>query len=120
VLAAGSGIAPVEALVRWDPAWHAERELAERVELGFPPAVRAATVTGSARAVQELLAAARTPAGTERLGPVASGQGERAILRVATEHGLALADALRAAQAVRAARKDREPVRVQIDPLDLV
>jgi primosomal protein N' (replication factor Y) len=120
VLAAPSGVPPVEALVRWDPGWHAERELGERVELGFPPAVRAATVTGSPQAVQELLAAARTPPGTELLGPVASGQGERAILRVATVHGLALADALRAAQAVRAARKDREAVRVQIDPLDLV
>ena len=120
VLAAPSGSAPVEALVRWDPVWHAERELAERVELGFPPAVRAATVTGSPQAVQELLGATRTPRGTQVLGPVAVGSGERAILRIATEHGLALADALRAAQGVRAARKDREPVRVQIDPLDLV
>ena len=29
----------VEALVRWDPAWLAARELAERVALGLPPAV---------------------------------------------------------------------------------
>ena len=27
----------VEALVRWDPAWLASRELAERVELALPP-----------------------------------------------------------------------------------
>jgi primosomal protein N' (replication factor Y) len=109
----------VEALVRWDPVWHAERELTERVELGFPPAVRAATVSGSAAAVQELLAAVAVPPGGQVLGPVAAGEGERAILRIGPEHGLALADALRAAQGARSVRK-AEAVRVQIDPLDLV
>jgi primosomal protein N' (replication factor Y) len=39
---------------------------------------------------------------------------------VPPERGLFLADSLRAAQAVRSARKEREPVRVQVDPLDLV
>jgi primosomal protein N' (replication factor Y) len=58
--------------------------------------------------------------GVEVLGPVSVGDAERAILRVPPERGLALADALRAAQGERSARKDREPVRVQIDPLDLV
>jgi primosomal protein N' (replication factor Y) (superfamily II helicase) len=120
VLAAPAGLPPVEALIRWDPIWHAERELAERVELGFPPAVRAATVSGSATAVRALVAGTEVPPGTEVLGPVPAGDGERVILRVASERGLELADALRAAQGARSARKDREPVRVQIDPLDLV
>jgi primosomal protein N' (replication factor Y) len=123
VLAAGAGIAPVEALVRWDPVWHAERELAERVGLGFPPAVRAATVTGSPQALRLVLAALTAApdwSAVEVLGPVSVGDAERAILRVPPERGLALSDALRAAQGERSARKDREPVRVQIDPLDLV
>jgi primosomal protein N' (replication factor Y) (superfamily II helicase) len=120
VLAAPAGLPPVEALIRWDLIWHAERELAERVELGFPPAVRAATVSGSATAVRALVADTEVPPGTEVLGPVPTGDGERVILRVASERGLELADALRAAQGARSARKDREPVRVQIDPLDLV
>ncbi len=122
VLAAVPGLPPVEALVRWDPVWHAERELGERVELGFPPAVRAATVSGSPAAVQQLLTAVTAPRGTQVLGPVGIGDDgtERAILRVTPERGLALADALRAAQGERSARKDREPVRVQVDPLDLV
>lgn len=34
------------ALVRWDPAGFAERELAERHEVGLPPAVRSAIVSG--------------------------------------------------------------------------
>ena len=39
---------PVEqALVRWDPAWFARRELEERSQTGLPPAVRTAAVTGA-------------------------------------------------------------------------
>src|SRR5665811_224219 len=37
----------VEALVRWDPVWFAARELAERVELSLPPAVRMAQLVGA-------------------------------------------------------------------------
>jgi len=44
-LADGS-LTPVQALIRWDAVTYAERELAERGELGFPPAVRMASVTG--------------------------------------------------------------------------
>ena len=36
----------VAALVRWDPAGHAEREFALRHELGLPPAMRLASLTG--------------------------------------------------------------------------
>ena len=45
----------VQALVRWDPVTHAERELAERRELRFPPAVRMAALSGPPEAVRELL-----------------------------------------------------------------
>jgi primosomal protein N' (replication factor Y) len=38
VVVADGGLAPVQALLRWDPTWFAARELAERRELGFPPA----------------------------------------------------------------------------------
>ncbi|MER7475437.1 primosomal protein N', partial [Micromonospora sp. NPDC000018] len=40
VVVADGALAPVQALLRWDAAWFAARELAERRELGFPPAVR--------------------------------------------------------------------------------
>lgn len=36
VVVAEPTLRPVQALVRWDPVGHAQRELAERAELGFP------------------------------------------------------------------------------------
>ncbi|MCW2543680.1 MAG: primosome assembly protein PriA, partial [Frankiales bacterium] len=106
----------VQALVRWDPAGAAAKELADRTELGFPPATRMASITGSAGAVADLLAHVSVG---EVLGPVAAGEGERAFLRVPRSEGPALAAALKAAAAVRSARK-AEPVRIELDPRDLV
>ena len=125
VVTADSGLPVVQALVRWDPGGYAERELAERAELGFPPAVRMASVTGSPDAVAELLALAELPPDTETLGPVPIGRpgeqddAERSLLRVPRSAGRALAAALHAALGVRSARKAPEPVRVEIDPLEL-
>jgi len=121
VVVADGGLAPVQALLRFDPAWLADRELAERRELGFPPAVRMASLTGTPAAVAELLSVARLPSGAEPLGPVPVGEGqERMLLRVPRAAGLALAAALHAAVSVRSARKAPDPVRVQIDPLELL
>ena len=120
VVGADAGLAAVQALVRWDPAGFAERELAERAELGFPPARRFASLTGAPAAVADLLDAARLPASAEPLGPVPAGDGaERLLLRVPRADGTALAAALHAAAAVRSARKAPDPVRVQLDPLEL-
>jgi primosomal protein N' (replication factor Y) (superfamily II helicase) len=121
VVVADGGLPPVQALVRFDPGWYAERELAERRELGFPPAARVATVTGAAAAVAELLAAAVLPEGAEVLGPVPlDDEQERLLVRVPRASGTALAAALHAAAGVRSARKAADPVRVQVDPLDLL
>lgn len=43
--------AAVGALLRWDPAGYAQRELGLRTELQLPPAVRVASVTGGSTAV---------------------------------------------------------------------
>jgi primosomal protein N' (replication factor Y) len=138
VLVADSGLPAVQALIRWDPVTHAERELAERTALRFPPAVRMAALTGPASAVRAVLAAAVLPDGADVLGPVPDGDdsgpasaapGEaaapdeeqvRALIRVPRSGGLALAAALRAAQAVRSARKDAGVVRLQLDPAELI
>lgn len=48
-------IPAVEALVRWDPAWLAGRELDERTELGLPPAVVMAQLVGDRAVVQAAL-----------------------------------------------------------------
>ncbi len=132
VIVADAALAPVQALVRWDPVTHAERELAERRELRFPPAVRLAALTGPGDALQEVLDAAQLPAGAEVLGPVAVADGggpgpredgpaaARMLVRVDRQQGTALAAALRAAQAVRSARKDAGVVRLQLDPAELL
>jgi primosomal protein N' (replication factor Y) len=118
VVVADGALAPVQALLRWDAAWFAARELAERRELGFPPAVRMASVTGPAEAVADLLAAARLPEAAEVLGPVpADGEKERMLVRVPRARAAALAEALHAAAGTRTLRKAADPVRVQIDPL---
>jgi primosomal protein N' (replication factor Y) len=113
----------VQALIRWDPAGYSERELAERAELRFPPTSRMASLTGSAAAVSSFAAALALPPGGEVLGPVPAGTEEsghqRALLRVPRPEGAQLAHALRDAQASRTARKDPDPVRVQLDPLEL-
>ncbi len=121
IVVADGGLAPVQALVRFDPGWLAARELAERRELGFPPVVRMASLTGTPAAVADLLGAARLPAGAEVLGPVPAGEGqERMLVRTARSAGAALAAALHEASGVRSARKAADPVRVRIDPLELL
>jgi primosomal protein N' (replication factor Y) (superfamily II helicase) len=135
VVLAEASLPAVQALIRWDPVTYAERELAERDELGFPPAVRMASVTGTPEAVAEFLGAAGLPAGAEVLGPVpveafaARGAGkdpadqpelqERALIRIGRKEGLALARALHVAQATRSARKEGAAVRVQLDPAEV-
>jgi primosomal protein N' (replication factor Y) (superfamily II helicase) len=140
VVVADSGQPAVQALIRWDPVTHAERELAERVTLRFPPAVRMAALTGPESAVRAVLSAAALPPGADVLGPVpvgadplhgdpsASGRASagpggdqaRALVRVPRSGGLALAAALRAAQAVRTAQKEAGLVRLQLDPAELI
>ena len=51
VVGADSGLAAVQALIRWDPAGLAGAELDARRELGFPPAVAMAAVDGTEGAV---------------------------------------------------------------------
>lgn len=126
---------PTQALVRWDPGGFAERELAERAALGFPPATRMASIEGSADAVAAFLGHLALPAGTEVLGPVAvlgdrGDVGEapagaaaqplvRALARVPRSRSAALTRALAQAAAARSARKEAGSVRVQVDPVRL-
>jgi primosomal protein N' (replication factor Y) (superfamily II helicase) len=121
IVVADGGLAPVQALVRFDPAWLAARDLAERRELGFPPAARIASMSGTPAAVAELLTVARLPDGAEVLGPVPAADGEeRYLVRVPRGDGRRLADALHAAVGVRSARKSPDAVRIQIDPHELL
>jgi primosomal protein N' (replication factor Y) len=132
VVLAEATLPAVQALIRWDPVTFSERELAERAELGFPPAVRMASVTGPSEAVADFVGALSMsggglPARAEVLGPVPVDAGpgvsaetrERALIRIGRRDGLELARALHAAQATRSARKDGGAVRVQLDPAEV-
>jgi primosomal protein N' (replication factor Y) (superfamily II helicase) len=136
VIVAEPTLRPVQALVRWDPVGHAQRELGERAQLGFPPVFRMASVTGRAEAIAAFVASAELPGDAELLGPVplrVTDPGrprrpgdppvgevwERALLRVPPGSGAALAAALKSAQAARLARGGTEPVRIRIDPPDI-
>ncbi|MEV0448594.1 primosomal protein N' [Streptomyces sp. NPDC050600] len=136
VVVAEPTLRPVQALVRWDPVGHAQRELAERAELGFPPVSRMAAVAGPPDALAAFLAGAELPPDAEILGPVPlpvtrlggprrpgdtppGEQWDRALIRVPPGSGAALALALKQAQASRLARGGGEPVRVRVDPPDI-
>lgn len=112
----------VEALVRWDPAWLAQRELDERRVLSLPPAVRVARLVGSRRALDEAVSAIRQSVDVDVLGPLPipdHGSGEPAkhqtIVRVPLARGAALAASLAAVRSTRSARKDPEPLNIQVD-----
>ncbi|HET8600635.1 MAG TPA: primosomal protein N' [Segeticoccus sp.] len=120
---------PVEALVRWDPAWFAARELAERRDLALPPAVWMAQLTGPRAALRDALAQVELPADVEQLGPMpvaGSGpqarrgtgrdDGQQVLLRAPLPMATEVADALAAMRAVRSAHKTAEVVGVRIDP----
>jgi primosomal protein N' (replication factor Y) (superfamily II helicase) len=128
VVLAESALPAVQALVRWDPVWHASQELAARTELGFPPAVRMASVDGSPKALAAFLDELKLPASGEVLGPVPIGEPdrdgntkkERALVRATRAEGRALSAALTTAQHARTARKEPDSIRVRLDPLELI
>jgi primosomal protein N' (replication factor Y) len=136
VVLAEATLRPVQALVRWDPAGHAVRELAERAELRFPPVSRMAAATGSAAALADLVDTVRLPPGADLLGPVpvplpsparpgrpgapsAGEPRERLLIRVPPGSGSALAAALKEAQVTRATRGAQDPVVIRMDPPDI-
>jgi primosomal protein N' (replication factor Y) len=133
VLLVGDGApGPSQALVRWDPAGFAARELGERQELALPPAVRIVSVTGTRAAVQALVDRLELPPGADVLGPVPAPVGGRAtgpvtldpevriLLRAPLGEGADLTRTVAASIAVRSARREGGTARVRVDPDELV
>ncbi|MGN6252508.1 MAG: primosomal protein N' [Marmoricola sp.] len=124
----------LQALVRWDPATFAEREILDRQSAHLPPASRVAVVAGAPQEVEPAVEALRAPGalppGTEVLGPVLEDGGAvparpaadeprlRYLLRSPRAQGPALSAALRQMQSQRAARK-LPHLRVEVDPAAL-
>ncbi|MBB1054353.1 primosome assembly protein PriA, partial [Dietzia sp. B44] len=130
-LSADSGSPVAQALVRWDPQGWAERELADRAEVGFPPAVHMMAVDGPASALAEILDELRIPDEVEVLGPVDLPPGEelpghdgvedpeRVLLRVPPPLLGAVSTELRAVVVARSGRRNADPVRVRLDPVHI-
>ncbi|GAB3797771.1 primosomal protein N' [Humibacter antri] len=115
-----------QTLATWRQSTYAGEQLADRRALRFPPAVRVATVTGTAKSVGEAIAALQPGTFVDVLGPTQEQQGVegergaasrtarthpdavRAIVRFDYAHGAEVAAALRSA-VVRAAAKGRRP-----------
>ncbi|WP_432498472.1 primosomal protein N' [Kineococcus gypseus] len=128
VVVADPQAAAVQALVRWDPAGFAERELEQRADLDLPPAARFAGFIGAAADVAEAAAATvealPEPAAARVLGPVAlperpgTAPAVRSVVRVPRAASAELARALKAVVAGRSARK-LPLVRVRVDPAEI-
>jgi primosomal protein N' (replication factor Y) (superfamily II helicase) len=103
----GVGGALASALATWRLPDYARSELEDRRRLRFPPAVRVATVTGSADAVASVLAKVTQIGHTDALGPVDTEGGVRAIVRFDYADGPAVAQALRA-EVIRSATRRRK------------
>jgi primosomal protein N' (replication factor Y) len=100
----GVGGPLAQALTLWQQHAYAAAQLVDRRALGFPPAVRVASVTGKPPAVQQALDALGDvpirdvlgPAPVPPEGPRAADEGlVRAVVRFDYAHGAAVATALR-------------------------
>lgn len=131
VITAPPSVPLIQALVRWDPAGYAARELAERSELGLPPAVRCASIVGDPALVAEV--ADSLSDDVRRVGPLDLPNNARSRLRLGDEAperlsrllvtaprsaGGTLTSALHGIQAQRSARKDPRTLAIHVDPLD--
>ncbi|WP_426995877.1 primosomal protein N' [Pseudarthrobacter sp. N5] len=137
--------AAVGALLRWDPAGYAQRELSLRQELQLPPAVRIASVTGGRAAVGQFTAGVaqrlaeedvelRTagPAPLLLTGPgqsagIGHGNGRpegsedvRTLMFIPYAQAAGVTRALRAAKAASAAKRSEGPVQLRLDGVDVL
>ncbi len=133
VIDADVSLAAVQAVIGWNPAGFAAGELAARRELRFPPAVVMASLEGSLAAVEEAAGQLDLPADAEVLGPVLltdiggyqsgpitpAADSARALIRVPAGERRVLTAAVKALAVARSARKDRESLRLRIDPDEL-
>jgi primosomal protein N' (replication factor Y) len=124
VLVGEASLPVVQALVRWDHAGHAARELAERTELSLPPSAVMAEVLGTAAGVAAFTSALRLPPSAQLLGPVpvdvapatSDGDQQRLLVRAPLEAAAEVARALAGARGVLSAAKTARPPRVRMVP----
>lgn len=123
------------ALIRWDPSGFAGRELALRQELGLPPAVRVASLTGERADVEHFTAAVADRISLRTVGPAplqplarpdlpsaasASERQLRTLLFIPYTEAADATAALRAIKAASAAKRTTGPVQVRLDGVDVL
>lgn len=124
----------ISSLVHWDVVGAAQRELALRRDVGFPPAVHMVAIDGAAAAIDDFLDIVELPPAAETLGPVALpsneklpgeydedrfGPAQRLLIRTPLGPRGQLGQALKAANIQRSARKENLPLRIQVDPVNI-
>ena len=126
--------AAVGALLRWDPAGYAQRELGLRAELQLPPAVRVASVTGGSTAVGHFTSEVTrrlTAEGVELRvagpAPLLSGQAAtagggdvRTLFFIPYSQAGTVTQILRAVKAASAAKRTEDPVQLRLDGVDVL
>lgn len=122
VITAENSLPVVQALVRWDAAWLAVRDLGERESAGLPPATRMAALVGSGEGIREV--ASRITAPHRLLGPLpdptrTDPERQRGLVVVNRREGPALARELAAITVTRSAGGKSRPVHVHMDPRTL-
>ncbi len=106
----GVGGALARELATWRQAEFARRELVDRRQLTFPPAVRLASLTGAADVVEEAVSSVDPALLIDVLGPAPLADGMvRAILRFEYAHGPEVSAAVRAAIVRNATRRRKAP-----------
>lgn len=114
-----ASLPPLQALVRWDPAGFAARELADRRATRLTPAARVATLTAASEELGTALASLELPRYVDVLGPFdLDGGRAHAVLRAPLERGSGLTRALQRMQAGRSSRK-LGTIRVRLDATQL-
>ncbi|NYE94351.1 primosomal protein N' (replication factor Y) [Psychromicrobium silvestre] len=120
------------ALVRWDPAGFAARELAQRRELGLPPAVRLIALTGALAAVTTFMTRLELPdlanPKVRVIGPAllssysaaAAEEEYRSLIFVPYAMAQTVLAQVRAVKASLSASRQTEPVQVRCDGVDLL
>lgn len=113
----------VAALVRWDPAGAAVRELTERRETFLPPAVRVAALTGSSEALTVFLDGLQLPKGVRTAGPVnvevpRGPSTSRLLLFFSYRDAEAVTRQLTQRRAAQSARRTGDPVHLRCDAVD--
>ncbi|MBZ8177854.1 primosomal protein N' [Corynebacterium sp. 3HC-13] len=134
VVVADNSLIVVQDFLSWDSVAAARRELQQRREAHFPPAVHLAAIDGLPSGLSAFIDTVQLPEGAEVLGPVdlppgvtlpgewdksVHGDPQRIILRCPLGPRNELGQALRTARVARSVRKDDSPLRIQVDPLHI-